>query len=296
MSAAQTRGKGPVKILTADDHPLLREALARLIADIGTPVEVLEADSLRAAEDLLAANRDLGLVILDVMLPDATGIEAAERVLSAYPHVPVLVVSARDDLATARAVLDTGARGFISKRSPTRVLAEAIRLVLVGGTYVPPEALSRPAQAEPAPARDAGSPSTDPDSPGSAARTALGLTPRQFDVLALLVQGAPNKLICRTLQLAEGTVKAHIAAIYRALNVVNRAQAVYAASRLGVLVPNAGPWPAYGRTREARDSSSRTIERSQPSGEPPRPARTAPATSIASWLTVLGRPAAFEGA
>jgi DNA-binding NarL/FixJ family response regulator len=292
MSAAQTSGKGPVKILTADDHPLLREALARLIADIGTSVEILEADSLRGAEDLLAANRDLALVILDVLLPDATGIEAVERVLSACPDVPLLVVSAKDDPATARAVLDTGARGFISKRSPTRVLAEAIRLVLVGGTYVPPEALHGAPPAE----RDAASTAADPDAPTSAARAALGLTARQFDVLALLVQGAPNKLICRTLQLAEGTVKAHIAAIYRALKVANRTQAANAATRLGIAVRDTGSWPAYGRPRDARDSSSRTISRPQPSRELSRPARTAPAASIASLLSVLGRPAAFEGA
>ena len=141
MSVALTSGKVPVKILTADDHPLLREALARLIAEIGSPVEVLEADSLRGAEDLLAAHRDLALMILDVVLPDATGIEAVDRVLRARPDVPLLVVSAKDDPATARAVLDSGARGFISKRSPTRVLAEAIRLVLVGGTYLPPQVL-----------------------------------------------------------------------------------------------------------------------------------------------------------
>ena len=292
MSAAQTRGKGPVKILTADDHPLLREALARLIADIGTSVEVLEADSLQAAQDLLAANRDWALVILDVMLPDATGIEAVERVLSAYPDVPLLVVSAKDDPATARAVLDTGARGFISKRSPTRVLAEAIRLVLVGGTYVPPQAL----QAAPPAERDADSPPVDPGAPTSAARAALGLTARQFDVLALLVQGTPSKLICRTLHLAEGTVKAHLAAIYRSLNVANRTQAVHVASRLGVALPNARPWPTYAPTRDPRSPPSGTINRSLPSGEPARPARTAPASGIASLLTVLGRPAAFEGA
>jgi two-component system, NarL family, nitrate/nitrite response regulator NarL len=293
MSAAETRGKGPVKILTADDHPLLREALARLIAEIGTSVEVLEADSLRAAEDLLAANRDWALVILDVMLPDATGIEAAERVLNAHPDVPLLVVSAKDDPATARAVLDTGARGFISKRSPTRVLAEAIRLVLVGGTHVPPEALL----SAPPPEQDADSTPDDPDAPPSAARLALGLTARQFDVLALLIQGAPNKLIGRTLQLAEGTVKAHIAAIYRSLKVANRTQAVYVVRCLGIAVPNTGLWPAYGpRTGDVCNVPSHTVRRSQTTSEPSRPAPTEPGASFANLLTGLGRPAAFEGA
>jgi DNA-binding NarL/FixJ family response regulator len=230
MSAALTRGKVPVKILTADDHPLLREALARLITELGVDVEVVETDSLRGAEELLAAHRDFALVILDVMLPDATGIEAVERVMHARPDLPVLVVSAKDDPETARAVLDAGARGFISKRSPTRVPAEAIRLVLVGGTYVPPQAVRASAVSE----RDERSPPAEPDAPTSAKREALGLTPRQFEVLRLLVHGKANRLICRSLSLAEGTVKTHAAAIYRALEVANRTQAVYAVSRLSV--------------------------------------------------------------
>jgi DNA-binding CsgD family transcriptional regulator len=172
------------------------------------------------------------------------------------------------------------------------VLAEAIRLVLVGGTYVAPEALHAAPPAE----READSTPADPDAPTSAARAALGLTARQFDVLALLIQGAPNKLICRTLHLAEGTVKAHIAAIYRSLKVANRTQAVYAASRLGVALPNTGPSPTYAPTPDPHNPPSCTIRRSHPLSEPPRPAPAAPAASIASLLAVLGRPAAFEGA
>ena len=184
MSATLTRRRVPIKILTADDHPLLREALTRLITELGVDAEVLETDSLRGAEELLAVHGDFALVILDVMLPDATGIEAAERVILARPDLPLLVVSAKDDPETARAVLDAGARNFISKRSPTRVLAEAIRLVLVGRTYVPPQALRASAVSE----RDECSPSADADPPTSAKREAADLAPRQFEALRLLVQ------------------------------------------------------------------------------------------------------------
>lgn len=228
MTAAAMDGRNP-KILAVDDHPLTREALARLVADLGPGTEVLEADSIAAAQDRLAVHPDVTLVVLDLALPDGSGMAGLERLLKTRPNTPILVLAAQDDPATARAVLDAGARGFISKRSPTRVLTEALRLVLVGGTYVPPQALRA---------------ITTPNPPAPAAPTStpiksLGLTPRQVDVLTLLVQGKPNKLICRTLNLAEGTVKTHTAAIYRALGVMNRTQAVYAVNRLGIALPSA---------------------------------------------------------
>jgi len=234
MTAAATDGR-KTKILAVDDHPLTREALARLVADLGPGAEVLEADSIAAAQDRLAVHPDVTLVVLDIALPDGAGMEGLERLLKTRPNTPVLVLSAQDDPATARAVLDAGARGFISKRSPTRVLTEALRLVLVGGTYVPPQALR--AITTPKPPQGGTPPA--PASPTSTPIKSLGLTPRQVDVLTLLVQGKPNKLICRTLNLAEGTVKTHTAAIYRALGVMNRTQAVYAVNRLGIALPSA---------------------------------------------------------
>jgi DNA-binding NarL/FixJ family response regulator len=143
MSAAINDSEGPLTILLVDDHPLVREALGTLLRQLGPGVEVLEAASLAAATSAAAAHPNLTLVVLDLTLPDATGIEAVELLLRSHPELPVIVLSAKDDPATARAVLDAGARGFISKRSPTRVLTEALRLVLVGGTYVPPEAMQQ---------------------------------------------------------------------------------------------------------------------------------------------------------
>jgi DNA-binding NarL/FixJ family response regulator len=252
MSSALTDGKGRIKILAVDDHPLTREALARLAGDLGSDVEVIEADSIAAAQDGLAVHHDVNLVVLDVALPDARGIAGLERLLQTRPTAPVLVFSSQDDPETARAALEAGARGFISKRSPTRVLTEALRLVLVGGTYVPPQALRAIAPRKP----DAQGAGTS-DAPTFTPLKSLGLTPRQIDVLALLVQGKPNKLICRTLNLAEGTVKTHTAAIYRALGVMNRTQAVYAVNRLGVVLPAADE--VYQRAIEATSATSRVI-------------------------------------
>jgi DNA-binding NarL/FixJ family response regulator len=252
MTAAAMDGRNP-KILAVDDHPLTREALARLVAELGPGTEVLEADSIAAAQDRLAVHPDVTLVVLDIALPDGAGMNGLERLLKTRPNTPILVLSAQDDPATARAVLDAGARGFISKRSPTRVLTEALRLVLVGGTYVPPQALRAITTAKPP---QGGAPPA-PAAPTSTPIKSLGLTPRQVDVLTLLVQGKPNKLICRTLNLAEGTVKTHTAAIYRALGVMNRTQAVYAVNRLGIALPSADE--VCRRAIEATSATNRVI-------------------------------------
>jgi DNA-binding NarL/FixJ family response regulator len=246
MSAATVNGTVPLKVLTVDDHPLTREALARVISEIAPRVEMIEAGTLASAQAALAAHADIRLVVLDPALPDATGIEAVKCILAARPEIAVLVLAAQDDPATARAAMEAGARGFISRRSSTRVFTEVLRLVLVGGTYVPPEALR--AVAAPSSAPSAPPPAAE-NSP-AALHKALGLTPRQLEVLTLLAQGKPNKLICRALDLREGTIKTHISAIYRALGVANRTEAVYAMNRLGVTLPVETTPPARTLARE----------------------------------------------
>jgi DNA-binding NarL/FixJ family response regulator len=221
-----------MKVLIVDDHPLVREALAGVVAELDPAADTIQAESAEAALTALAAHQDLTLCLLDLMLPDADGTSVLARIRTERPEVPVVVLSAHDTRPTVLAAIDAGAMGFISKRSPTSVLVEALRLVLVGGVYLPPELL----RADPSPAIPA---APSPSAGGRAARTAedLGLTRRQIEVLALLVQGKPNKLICRELQLAEGTVKTHAAAIFRALGVSNRTQAVFALGRLGIQLP-----------------------------------------------------------
>jgi DNA-binding NarL/FixJ family response regulator len=132
----------------------------------------------------------------------------------------VVVLSASEQPDTVMRALDAGAMGFIPKTSSNQVLLGALRLVLSGGVYLPAEVLRRsPIQASAASYRD------------------LGLTQRQAQVLALMVQGKPNKIICRELALAEGTVKIHVTAILKALDVTNRTQAVIAVGKLGLKLP-----------------------------------------------------------
>lgn len=221
-----------MKVLIVDDHPLVREALAGVVAELDHDAETIQAGAAEVAMAALAEHEDLSLCLLDLMLPDADGTSVLARIRTERPEVPVVVLSAHDNRASVLAAIDAGAMGFISKRSATSVLVEALKLVLVGGVYLPPELLR--SEGTPLVASSTAAPAAD-----AAARTAesLGLTRRQIEVLALLVQGKPNKLICRELALAEGTVKTHAAAIFRALGVSNRTQAVFALSRLGIQLP-----------------------------------------------------------
>jgi DNA-binding NarL/FixJ family response regulator len=155
-----------------------------------------------------------------------------------HPGIPVVVLSATDDAATVMRALDDGAMGFIPKTSSNDVLLGALRLVLAGGVYLPAEVLRHSSathpHAYPTAAAAAHTPASAAAAPPELTCRDLGLTDRQAEVLALVVQGKPNKLICRNLNLAEGTVKIHISSILRALNVTNRTEAVVAVGKLGL--------------------------------------------------------------
>jgi DNA-binding NarL/FixJ family response regulator len=224
-----------MKVLIVDDHPLLREALREHVRQLAQGVEVFEARTSKEALALATLHGPLDLALLDLNLPDAHGFSALTTLRDQHPELPVVVLSAQDDRATVFAALDHGAMGFVPKTAATPVLLSALRLVLSGGTYLPAVILDlhNTAGQRPAP------PAIEHLSP---VRTPaeLGMTPRQAQVLTLVVQGKPNKLICRELGLAESTVKIHITSILRALNVSNRVQAVIAVARLGLQLETMG--------------------------------------------------------
>jgi DNA-binding NarL/FixJ family response regulator len=208
-----------VKILVADDHPLIREAFRHLLADLAPDVTVIEAGDCETTRRLAAEHPDLDLVLLDLRLPGPGGLATLDALRHEYPTLPVVVVSAVEDPGAMRNVLAHGAMGFIPKSSTNVVMLNALRLVLSGGRYLPDDILSA----------DGSSPATAP-----ATAAELHLTDRQREVLALMVQGKSNKLICRELGLAEATVKIHVTAILRALRVTSRAQAIVAVNQLGL--------------------------------------------------------------
>lgn len=204
-----------MKVLIADDHPLVREALARLVRELVPGAELVEAADRPTAETLLREQRP-ALVLLDLHMPGMRGVLGVAELHALWPALPLVVVSGDDDPATVRAVLAAGARAFLPKGEAAAVLAQALRLVLEGGRYVPTQALA-----------DLGVNVSQPRlSPGA-------LTPRQHDVLRCLMQGQPNKQIARELGIGEGTVKLHLAAVLRALHARNRTEAVVRARELG---------------------------------------------------------------
>ena len=243
-----------MKVLLVDDHPLILAALQAAIHSIGSDVTVTGVDSAAGARAALREDPDHDHVLLDLALGDADGFDLLAEFRSTYPAVPVVVVSASDRASDVIRAIDLGAMGFVPKRSSHGELHEALRMVMSGSMYVPPSMLGLEFVSE---GRSGGDTVPDvmrPSDPppagsvagavplGAAARPEphqkqrsiddVGLTPRQAEVLSLLLQGLPNKLIARQLNLSVETVKDHVAAVLRALGVSSRTQAVLAVSQM----------------------------------------------------------------
>ena len=215
-----------MKLLVVDDHPLIREAVQGVVTQLEPGAMVLAVGDSERGFAIADAEPDLDLVLLDLNIPGLAGIPALKAGRRRYPEVPVVVLSSADDRPTVLAAIAAGAAGFIPKSSPNEVLLNALRLVLAGGKYLPPEAL--------APVAGSGARATRAATERALSLETLGLTDRQAQVLKLLAAGKSNKLICRELDLAERTVKAHISAVFRALGVTTRTQAALAAAKLGL--------------------------------------------------------------
>lgn len=202
-----------MKIIVADDHTLFRDGLRLILKGLDPDITLLEADNYGRAAALLTEHKDADLALIDLSMPSREPFAGLGELLAISPTTPIVVLSGNEDLRDIRRVLDAGAMGFIPKRENADVMLSALRLVISGGIYVPPLLMAAPA----------------------ASGSNLKLTPRQLDVLLCMNKGCSNKDIGRELGLSEATVKAHITAIFRCLDVGNRAQAIKAAEHLGVL-------------------------------------------------------------
>ncbi|SDR44392.1 two component transcriptional regulator, LuxR family [Rhizobiales bacterium GAS113] len=208
-----------MKILVVDDHVLIREALRNVFVELQADATVLEAPDGNLALQLIEQHADVDLVVIDLGLPDRDGFSLLAELRERDPLLPIVVLSARNDRASVMKALDLGALGFIPKNGRREIMLNALRIVLAGGMYIPPEALALRDAAPAAPARPAAQqPSGLPDE--------LNLSARQIEVLSLMMRGKSNKAIGRALALAEPTVKYHVTAILKALKVTNRTEAV----------------------------------------------------------------------
>jgi DNA-binding NarL/FixJ family response regulator len=215
-----------MKVLLVDDHVLIRDALRGVLKELSGDVTVLEASDCREAMRLIEVHPDLHLILLDLNLPDRDGFSVLADLRKRYATISLVVLSAFHDRENVVRALDLGALGFIPKSAPRDVMVNALRLVLAGGIYIPPEALGRSESNEQHPV------TRRPVSPAD-----LGFTERQMEVLALMMQGKSNKAISRILDVAEPTVKHHVTAILKALKVANRTEAVVAVGSLGWELP-----------------------------------------------------------
>lgn len=224
-----------MNVLLIDDHPLILAALRCVIEGLGTHVNVRGVATALAARAALAEQGEFDLLLLDLQLGDSNGFDLLTELRASHPALPVVVVSASDRRSDVLRAIDLGAMGFVPKCASNEVLLEALRMVMSGGIYVPPMVM-RTRDGTPLGAPDAARNRVD-DAAGIAPRASaplasLGLTPRQTDVLALLLQGQSNKLIARELNVSVETVKDHVAALLRTLNVGSRTQAVLVVSEM----------------------------------------------------------------
>jgi DNA-binding NarL/FixJ family response regulator len=216
-----------MKILVVDDHVLIREALREILKELKNDAVVLETSDCHQTMQLVEEHADLELILLDLTLPDGSGLGMLAKLRKRHPAIGVIVLSAYHDRANVEKVLGLGALGFIPKSAERAVMLSALQLIFSGGIYIPPEILAgkgRPVPELPKQSAASQSPMQPLD---------LGLTDRQVEVLALMMQGCSNKAICRMLALAEPTVKNHVSAILRALKVSSRTEAVIAVGELG---------------------------------------------------------------
>lgn len=226
-----------MRILLVDDHVLFREGIALLLRPMLPEAEVLEAGSIDEAFERASSAPRLDLVLMDLGLPGVSGLEGIGMFRERFPDVPVVALSSADDADTVLRAIDAGAMGYVPKSSSSGVLRGALQVILAKGIYLPPAVfLSERAHAT-APQAPAPKPHDSKVTPAS-----LGLTPRQADVLWLILEGKSAKIVSRELGLSASTVKVHTSAVLRALNVTTRTQAVIAAGKLGlVFSPPAAP-------------------------------------------------------
>ncbi|WP_138379791.1 response regulator [Luteithermobacter gelatinilyticus] len=204
-----------MRMLLVDDHTLFRDGLKHVLSQLEDDLKILEAGTYEDAMAIIRGDDNVDLVLLDLDLPDMSGLQGVKAVRDMNPVLPVAILSGAEDGGLIRKAMEMGVMGYIPKSLGSEVMLQALRLILKGGRYVPDNILQ--------------------EDPQERARNFHSLTTRQLEILRLITLGKSNKEIARTLGIADNTVRVHISAIFQVLNVNNRTEAALAALQEGLI-------------------------------------------------------------
>lgn len=210
-----------MKVLIADDHALFRDGLSMHLEQIDPEAVVFQAGSFSQALKIIDDEKKLDLVIIDLDMPDMAWEEGIEELKKKSNGARFVVVSATEDGKSIRRTMENGISGYIPKRSDPKIMTGALKLILDGGTYLPPSILE--------------SGNSSGNASGENKARGKTLTNRQSQVLELVAQGLSNKQIAYEMGVSEATVKLHINALLRSIGATNRTQAVIIAQKMGLI-------------------------------------------------------------
>lgn len=213
-----------MSILLVEDHPIFLSGIEHHLSKLSPASELVIADSLESAKDVIGSHSDFSIAIVDLGLPDGDGFDLISTLINTLPNVPVVVMSASDQRTDIRRAFREGVRGYITKDTQPDLMLNALRLVLAGGVYLPPHLISELHSNEPVAAEDKSR---------NLVENIDKLSGRQYEILKFLVEKKSNKQIAREIGRTEATVKAHVTAVLKTLGVANRSQAAVAAREWG---------------------------------------------------------------
>lgn len=212
-----------MKILIADDHALFRDGLSLHLERLEPQAVIFQAGSFSQVMKIINDEKKLDLIIIDLDMPDMNWETALQEIMDKRGNARVAIISATEDTRSIRKAMEKGISGYIPKRADTKVLTGALKLIMDGGTYLPPSIL------------DNSNINGINMSSVSRSRNGKTLTNRQSQVLELVAQGMSNKQIAYEIGVSEATVKLHINALLRAVGATNRTQAVITAQKMGLI-------------------------------------------------------------
>lgn len=209
-----------MKVLITDEQSLFRDGLSLRLKQINQDITILQSSNLIEMQKILSKENDIDILILDIDLAELNATEIINKIKTLAPNTKIIAISSSEETRNIKKILSCGVKGYIPKRSDSNILSGALKLILDGGTYIPPVMLDNGLDSNPY--------HTNPT-------LKKNLTNRQSQVLDLIAQGKSNKQIAYDMGVSEATVKLHINALLRSLKVNNRTQAVITAQKMGLI-------------------------------------------------------------